>query len=868
MAMPLSGNGRYHLRDAILPRRKYRIFGVMAAGEGADCSQELPVSPDIQSLDRGVFRCLLCVLTVPNRASLLDHLNGRRHKRLCEERDRRQHQQERSVFVSGFPRGTSEDQLKDVFQGISLVKSIVMDKDRGLYAIVEFESKDGVRAALAETQIKLDGQRLRIKPREKKEFQKKKGGTPRNLQPPDPETLSKELIKCTDVEDQMKSVVSLCSPSLHESRLRELLLNLLQETFTEFFPGCQLLPFGSSVNGFEISGCDLDLYLEMGENDGEDDKKRKADLNEEMIGEEEEIRKQNEDDEDGESEQGRKEEQIIVEESEDEEEDVTPGLSLKGLTHEDILEVVGKVLRQCVPGVHGVQSVPSARRPVIRFQHKTSGLRGDITLNNRLALRNSSFLRFCSDLDPRVPQLVYTVRYWARTNQLAGNPLGGGPLLNNYALTLLVLFFLQTRNPPVIPTLSQLREDFENEAPHVIDGWDCSFPSDPTQVRTSDNLQSLSNLLSEFFSYYSSLDLPLLILCPSDGSTLLLPFSSTIPPWSEGFRLGPLNIQDPFELSHNVCGNVSSRTARRFITNCTAAARICRSPLYHLPSPNRPWGITLVLLPTNAEGEKSGKGSAEVLLPLAGASLEEMCAVVKRVLVEVLLCTCEEEEEEEETIELSKKEGATCRGRQDEAEANTEEGEQEVPCKEGQNNREEAAADTKWRCESEDGMRSETEGKKRERTETSERESRRKRKRRKKGEEECARDTCANHQTSSAIEGLDMETDKDNGCHQWEVLVWHMVWEGRRKERRRMRGGKAQGSELEAAVSRALVLGKGEKKCDEPLITVTVKAKVTGETHAQIYLIPKTDLHGLSPTFFHFLEGFLPRMVGEMLSCN
>ncbi|XP_069821488.1 speckle targeted PIP5K1A-regulated poly(A) polymerase [Dendropsophus ebraccatus] len=815
----------------------------MAAMETGGCDE---IPSDVQSTDRGGFRCLLCGISIPNRPSLTDHLQGRRHKQMCEERDKRQQQQERSVFVSGFSKGASEEQIKEVFETISPVKNIVMDKERGLYAIVEFESQEGVCLALSQTSITLEGHRLKVKPREKKEFKNKKGAAHRSLQPPDPETLSKQLIRCTDVEDQTKNIVSLCSPSHHESRLRELLLSLLRETFTEFFPGCQLLPFGSSVNGFEISGCDLDLHLELGENE-KDVKKDDEGVEEKMegigqpSGENTAVEEELEED----TSPKKDVEELGMEVENDDEENITPGLSLQGLSHEEILDVVGRVLRQCVPGVHGVQSVPSARRPVIRFQHKTSGLRGDITLNNRLALRNSSYLRLCSDLDPRVPQLVYTVRYWARVHQLAGNPLGGGPLLNNYALTLLVIFFLQTRSPPVIPSLSHLREMAVDNASHVIDGWDCSFVSDSAQIQASENQQNLGSLLSEFFSYFSSLDLHSNILCPRDGCLVPIPLPSPPPLWTEGFRIGSFNVQDPFELNHNVCGNVSSRIARRFSTQCSSAAKTCRSPLYQLRSSSRPWGITLLIQPSTSEGDKTE--GTDISIPTGKASLEEVALAVKTVLVEVLLCSCKQD---------SGKDGAS--------EKSCGEINHEVPCV-GELFIEDKEAEMEGEHASEDVTKNE---RKRERLDEIQSISPKKR-RIEDGSSHCATDQQRNPPEKAACKkGNTLKTARkspeEGGVLSMKIDVWHQVWEGRRKVRRSMQGKETQGIRLETAVSRALSPGTMEDA--RPIMQITVRIQPGTEGNAQVHLSPDSDDYGCSTTFFHFLKIFLPRMVEEVLS--
>ncbi|XP_073410755.1 speckle targeted PIP5K1A-regulated poly(A) polymerase [Dendrobates tinctorius] len=814
----------------------------MAAVENDGCGQ---IPADVQCKNRGAFRCLLCGVSIPNRTSLTAHLQGRRHKGLCEEREKRQQQQERSVFVTGFSKSSSEEQIKEVFERISQVKNIVMDKDRGIYAIVEFENQDGVNLALSQADITLEGRRLKLKPREKKEFKNKKGANHRSLQPPDPETLSKQLIHCTDVEDQMKNLVSLCSPSHHESRLRELLLSLLRETFTEFFPGCQLLPFGSSVNGFEISGCDLDLHLELGENNRNEEDVEKEDEGVEVKMEDigNDVLDESDPDDDRELEEDKSpkkddDEELVMQVTEDtdDEENITPGLSLQGLSHEEVLDVVGRVLRQCVPGVHGVQSVPSARRPVIRFQHKTSGLRGDITLNNRLALRNSSYLRVCSDLDPRVPQLVYTVRYWARVQQLAGNPVGGGPLLNNYALTLLVVFFLQTRSPPVIPSLSRLREIAVDNASQMIDGWDCSFASDSTRFPASENQQNLSCLLSEFFSYFSSLDLHSSILCPRDGLLIPVPIPSPPPIWTEGFRLGSFNVQDPFELNHNVCGNVSSRVARRFSTKCSAAAKTCRTPLYQLRSKSRPWGITLLIQLSSSEGEKAEGTDISILT--GQASLEDVAFAVKTVLVEVLLCSCKLD-----------------RGKDCVSVKSSEESDHEVP------RVEELIIDVNT-TETKGEKMSKNE-RKRECPEEIQSTSPKKRRTEDDGSD-CVNDDQQRNAFEKGNTPKKLKSPTEAGVLTMKIDVWHQVWEGRRKVRRSMQGKVAPGRRLETAVSQAL--STGTKEGGKPLMQVTVRTRLANEGIAQLRLSPDSDDYGCSATFFHFLQTFLPRMVEEVLS--
>nr|5WU5_A Chain A, Speckle targeted PIP5K1A-regulated poly(A) polymerase [Homo sapiens]5WU5_B Chain B, Speckle targeted PIP5K1A-regulated poly(A) polymerase [Homo sapiens]5WU5_C Chain C, Speckle targeted PIP5K1A-regulated poly(A) polymerase [Homo sapiens]5WU5_D Chain D, Speckle targeted PIP5K1A-regulated poly(A) polymerase [Homo sapiens] len=424
---------------------------------------------------------------------------------------------------------------------------------------------------------------------------------------PDSHQLAKALAEAADVGAQMIKLVGLRELSEAERQLRSLVVALMQEVFTEFFPGCVVHPFGSSINSFDVHGCDLDLFLDLGDLE-EPQPVPKLPPASPLL----------EDREEGDL--GK-----ASELAETPKEEKAEGAAM--------LELVGSILRGCVPGVYRVQTVPSARRPVVKFCHRPSGLHGDVSLSNRLALHNSRFLSLCSELDGRVRPLVYTLRCWAQGRGLSGS----GPLLSNYALTLLVIYFLQTRDPPVLPTVSQLTQKAGEGEQVEVDGWDCSFPRDASRLEPSINVEPLSSLLAQFFSAVSSWDLRGSLLSLREGQAL--PVAGGLPSnlW-EGLRLGPLNLQDPFDLSHNVAANVTSRVAGRLQNCCRAAANYCRSLQYQRRSSRgRDWGLLPLLQPSSPSSLLSATP-----IPLPLAPFTQLTAALVQVFREALGCHIEQ----------------------------------------------------------------------------------------------------------------------------------------------------------------------------------------------------------------------------------
>ncbi|NXV09642.1 STPAP polymerase, partial [Cettia cetti] len=75
-----------------------------------------------------------------------------------------------SLFVSGFPRGTEPARLRQHFRAFGDVATVVMDKEKGAFAIVELREPAGRQRALDEPRHFLGGRRLRVRPREHRDF--------------------------------------------------------------------------------------------------------------------------------------------------------------------------------------------------------------------------------------------------------------------------------------------------------------------------------------------------------------------------------------------------------------------------------------------------------------------------------------------------------------------------------------------------------------------------------------------------------------------------------------------------------------------------------------------------------------------------
>ncbi|KAM3915307.1 terminal uridylyltransferase 4 isoform 1-T2 [Leptodactylus fuscus] len=117
------------------------------------------------------------------------------------------------------------------------------------------------------------------------------------------------------------------------------------------------------------------------------------------------------------------------------------------MSQPDVLIQVLDILKNCARFVD-VESDFHAKVPVVFCKDKKSGLTCKVSAGNDTACLTTELLAAVGRLEPALIPLVLAFRYWARLCHIDCQAEGGIP---SYSFALMVVFFLQKRQPPILP---------------------------------------------------------------------------------------------------------------------------------------------------------------------------------------------------------------------------------------------------------------------------------------------------------------------------------------------------------------------------------------------------------------------------------
>ncbi|KAF3426816.1 hypothetical protein E2986_01104 [Frieseomelitta varia] len=332
-----------------------------------------------------------------------------------------------------------------------------------------------------------------------------------NFVTPNLNKINQSLKKIQSVSNQMIFLYDTLRITELNIRLRFYTATQISYYLSQLFVNLSVVPFGSSVNGFGQIGCDLDLLCKTNipSNDTS----------------------------------GWKKFLFLTQ--------IVPFTDRVEQKH--FLDVIGTIIKTCMPGVTDVKKILEARVPIIKFRNLNTNMQCDLCSTNMTALHMSELLYLYGQLDWRVKPLVFTIRKWARSMNLTKeNP---GQWITNFSLTLLILFYLQTKH--ILPSLSSIK--IFRDKSNTIDNFDWFLK---WKNSVSNNDESLSKLLFEFFEYYCFFDFKTHALCLRDGITKLKKDAS------------PLYIYNPFNPSLNVSKNVTLSELLRLVGHFQRASQI------------------------------------------------------------------------------------------------------------------------------------------------------------------------------------------------------------------------------------------------------------------------------------------------------
>lgn len=247
-----------------------------------------------------------------------------------------------------------------------------------------------------------------------------------------------------------------------------------------------------------------------------------------------------------------------------------------------ILNIVKTILTMKLDVCRGMPRnviVPSKRCPIIKIDFKqcfqkdvkkwlmkndnfnTDGPlafnKCDISVTSTYGIHNSRLLKFLTLYDRRFYEMALLLKYWAKKNVLICTEG-----FSSYAFMLLIIFFLQTREPMILPPISLLQKlaidhpkKFKQTTVH---GWKFGFADDIALVRKTvgcqENTQKTEQLIPEFFHFYHEFDYSKMAISTRLGILITkeeLFAEKKTKGLEMAFKESIVVIEDPFVLEHN-----------------------------------------------------------------------------------------------------------------------------------------------------------------------------------------------------------------------------------------------------------------------------------------------------------------------------
>lgn len=158
-------------------------------------------------------------------------------------------------------------------------------------------------------------------------------------------------------------------------------------------------------------------------------------------------------------------------------------------------------------------SILFARVPISRLLHVRSKTVCDLNLTSKFGYFNSCFIGNILRYDHRIKGLAVIVKLWSKQYKISERMIA-----SNYCLIMLVIFYLQNLEQPMLGTI---KENQEGREPKILDQklrWNVYF--NDSMNKSKNNKQTLRQLLVGFFEFYRKLNYTSYVLSMFNGDLI------------------------------------------------------------------------------------------------------------------------------------------------------------------------------------------------------------------------------------------------------------------------------------------------------------------------------------------------------------